>query len=95
MHLFVFAVLIMRLIMVIGFFIIHIFLQYKNEGIANSLFIYLQYPLTYGDGGIRTHVTLRSKRFRVVLVMASSIRLQINLYKSFTFHQIYQEYEKD
>ena len=30
-----------------------------------------------GDGGIRTHGPLRIKRFRVVLVMTTSIRLHI------------------
>ena len=32
-----------------------------------------------GDGGIRTHVPVKAKRFRVVLVMTTSIRLQAYL----------------
>ena len=32
--------------------------------------------LLSGDGGIRTHVPVKAKRFRVVLVMTTSIRLQ-------------------
>ena len=35
-----------------------------------------------GDGGIRTHVPLQATRFRVELVMTSSIRLHLNIYRA-------------
>ena len=43
-------------------------------------------PFVFGGGGeIRTHVPVRTTRFRVELVMTASIRLQIDL-STLTFY---------
>ncbi len=42
-------------------------------------------PRIDGDGGIRTHVPVKAKRFRVVLVMTTSIRLRTSLSKSYLY----------
>lgn len=58
---------------------LEISMKRKKSADYSALFVY-QYEYIDkfgGDGGIRTHVPLRTTRFRVELVMTSSIRLRL------------------